>query len=243
MPIATQSQFYAFIFIPDCLKPFFAFIANAASEHKLIRGRSRALLLQVCGIGAGAFFVFFAINIFNSCAELMLGAYLMETAHNDLKNVGAVQAVAGGTRSLGSIVAATLNLFLYPCNTSKGVPDSRTLLAYCGIIAVANFALAFLLPDATSELLLPAPPAPTKHKVIEYEEEELDSTSEGVEQENRLATCLIEPYDLDSNHSNQVFHEQNKEKEEEDKEEDSKCTQVHNKNHNILIIENKDIDI
>jgi hypothetical protein len=45
----------------------------------------------------------------------------------------------------------------YPCDSTKNLPNSRTLLAYCGIIAAVNFAFSFLLPDATSEFLLPLP--------------------------------------------------------------------------------------
>ena len=95
-------------------------------------------VLQVCGLCmgvlyvlacrvstvSGAFGLFFAINIFSSCAEMMLGALLMELAHHGkrsaedgqgngggggggsmMQDAGAIQALAGGTRSLGSVSA------------------------------------------------------------------------------------------------------------------------------------------
>jgi len=121
-------------------------------------------MLQVCGVSAcllyiatlavttvpGAFFIFFAISVFNSCAELMLGSYLMETAHKDMGNAGAVQAIAGGTRALGAISAALVTLAMYPCDSSAA-PDSRKVLACTGLIAASNFAFAFFLPNTPGD--------------------------------------------------------------------------------------------
>lgn len=164
MPLSTQSQFFAFIFIPNCFKPIYALLASSLSLKKTFQGRSRAILLQVCGFVSGllylatlavetvpgAFFIFFAINIFNACAELMLGSYLMEIAHRDMGNAGAVQALAGGSRSLGSISAALATMAIYPCDSSLA-PDSRKVIAYTGIVAASNFVLAFLLPDTPQD--------------------------------------------------------------------------------------------
>ena len=147
MPLATQAQFYAFVFVPNCFKPLYASLANVVAKwisgssseaRSWLRGRSRSLVLQVCGLCmgvlyvlacrvstvSGAFGLFFAINIFSSCAEMMLGALLMELAHHGkrsaedgqgngggggdgsmMQDAGAIQALAGGTRSLGSVSA------------------------------------------------------------------------------------------------------------------------------------------
>ena len=93
MPVATQSQFFAFVFIPYWMKPLYAILSETISGHSLplFRRRSRALLLHLCGAVStvlfacilfvttvpGAFAVFFGINLACACAELMLGAYLM----------------------------------------------------------------------------------------------------------------------------------------------------------------------
>lgn len=109
MPVATQSQFYACIFIPYCFKPLYAFLIDALGKHPLLEGRTRACLLQLSGVVScllfvstlavdsvqGAFAVFFVINVFDACAELMLSSYLMDLAHLDLENAGVVQAFSG----------------------------------------------------------------------------------------------------------------------------------------------------
>ena len=108
MSVSTQPQFYAFIFMPYCFKPVYAVAANALGKHRRIDKRSRACLLQICGMLSGllylsvalvrtipgAFAVFFCINLAGACSELMLGSYLMELAHQDLRNAGAVQSPA-----------------------------------------------------------------------------------------------------------------------------------------------------
>jgi hypothetical protein len=91
MALSTQAQFFAFIFIPFYFKPLYALLANFIGARGLFSGRSRAIVLQACGLlaalgylviplvdtVAGAFVVFFFISGFNACAELMLGSYLM----------------------------------------------------------------------------------------------------------------------------------------------------------------------
>ena len=169
MPLYTQSQFYAFIFIPYCLKPLYSLFANSLESHERFRTRSRKVLLQICGTCGGILFlftlcvrsisgvftVFFFINVFDSCAELMLGSYLMETAHRDMRNAGAVQALAGSVRAAGSISAALVTLALYPCDSAQA-PDCRKILAVTGLLATPNFVLSSLLPDSgTSEALAP----------------------------------------------------------------------------------------
>ena len=50
MSVSTQPQFYAFIFMPYCFKPVYAVAANAFGKHRRIDKRSRACLLQICGV-------------------------------------------------------------------------------------------------------------------------------------------------------------------------------------------------
>eukprot|EP00614_Pseudopedinella_elastica_P000009 CAMPEP_0172595990 /NCGR_PEP_ID=MMETSP1068-20121228/15683_1 /TAXON_ID=35684 /ORGANISM="Pseudopedinella elastica, Strain CCMP716" /LENGTH=558 /DNA_ID=CAMNT_0013394805 /DNA_START=494 /DNA_END=2170 /DNA_ORIENTATION=+ len=172
MPIATQSQFYACIFMPYWLKPLYAFVANAVgSNNGLFQRRSRAIVLHVCGLMSallyvatlgvktipGAFGIFFCINIFDSCSELMLGSYLMGIAHQNIKDAGALQALAGGMRALGAFSASLIALAMYPCDPSRGVPDSRLVLACSGSIASLTCFLALLLPDTEHEPLITSP--------------------------------------------------------------------------------------
>ena len=207
MPLATQAQFYAFTFVPNCFKPLYAFLANAIAKsglsrrHPCFQGRSRSLLLQMCSacmgvlylfafnvqsIG-GAFGLFFAINIFYSCAELMLGAYLMEILHHGntpaldrssniasstsaaaaaaeeggasfMYDAGAVNAIAGGARSLGAIGASIVAVFMYPCDSPNSAPSPATVLSLTGLIAASVAVVGFFLPLVLddSEKVLPA---------------------------------------------------------------------------------------
>uniref|UniRef100_A0A7S2S1G1 Uncharacterized protein n=1 Tax=Rhizochromulina marina TaxID=1034831 RepID=A0A7S2S1G1_9STRA len=183
MPLAAQSQFYAFTFIPWCLKPAYATAANWVASWEgdgwiaaYGRRRSRALLLHVCGLcsgglyaatygvetSAGAFGVFFCINIFTACAELMLGSYLMQAAHVHMDDAGAVQGLAGAARMTGSVAAALVSLGMYPCDNNQA-PNSRVVIACTGCFALLNFVVAWWLPDIPGESLLgglePSPPA------------------------------------------------------------------------------------
>ena len=54
MSVSTQSQFYAFIFMPYCFKPVYAVAANALGKHRRIDKRSRACLLLICRIFLGS---------------------------------------------------------------------------------------------------------------------------------------------------------------------------------------------
>ena len=206
MPLATQAQFYAFTYVPNCFKPLYAFLANAIAKsglsrrHPCFQGRSRSLLLQMCSacmgvlylfafnvqsIG-GAFGLFFAINIFYSCAELMLGAYLMEILHhgntpalnrslNSMSSIsataaeeeggasfmcdaGAVNAIAGGARSLGALSASIVAVFMYPCDSPNSAPRPATVLSLTGLIAALVAVVGLFLPRVLddSENVLPA---------------------------------------------------------------------------------------
>jgi hypothetical protein len=98
MPLSTQAQFYAFVFIPFYFKPLYALLANYIGAQGRFSGRSRAIVLQACGLLAavgfltiplidtiaGAFAVYFFISGFNACAELMLGSYLMVSSTSDI---------------------------------------------------------------------------------------------------------------------------------------------------------------
>ena len=66
MPLATQAQFYAFVFVPNCFKPLYASLANVVAKwisgssseaRSWLRGRSRSLVLQVCGLCMGVLYV------------------------------------------------------------------------------------------------------------------------------------------------------------------------------------------
>ena len=191
MPLATQAQFYAFTFVPNCFKPLYAFLANAIAKsglsrrHPCFQGRSRSLLLQMCSacmgvlylfafnvqsIG-GAFEAFFAINIFSPARNyawrylgnpasweypsprpivehrvFYFAAAAAEEGASFMYDAGAVNAIAGGARSLGAIGASIVAVFMYPCDSPNSAPSPATVLSLTGLIAALVAVVGFFLP-------------------------------------------------------------------------------------------------
>ena len=100
MPLATQAQFYAFTFVPNCFKPLYAFRECNRKErfvrrHPVSRGAADHFSCR-CAVPAWECYTYCVpcralvarsgfsppLLFFYSCAELMLGAYLMEILHH-----------------------------------------------------------------------------------------------------------------------------------------------------------------
>jgi hypothetical protein len=160
MSLATQSQFFAVSFVPFCLKPMYAIWLSSINCANL-QSRRKCIILQTCGAMSSllfaatwfissipaAFFIFFFINICDACSELVLDSYLLELAHDDIMNAGAVQAIAGGARALGSVSASLACLAIYPCDSTLA-PNSRSVLACTSLIPAFNLIFASFLPPS-----------------------------------------------------------------------------------------------
>eukprot|EP01060_Flectonema_neradi_P030981 TRINITY_DN459_c5_g1_i1.p1 TRINITY_DN459_c5_g1~~TRINITY_DN459_c5_g1_i1.p1 ORF type:complete len:602 (+),score=112.68 TRINITY_DN459_c5_g1_i1:91-1896(+) len=97
-----------------------------------------------------AFILGFLNNVFLTFYELMAGVMLVEHAQLNMKNAGALQAAANGTRQLGSLAAAIMTLIMYPCH--KSGPDT-------GLVSVKGFLFmtaAFSLFSVFATYFLPA---------------------------------------------------------------------------------------
>ena len=172
MPLDKQNNYYACIFIPHGFKPIYAII----SEKLPIFGSHRRIWLCISALGTAAmfaiqsFFVFstagafassFALQVCYSFSELLLGACLMDYAHKDLRNAGAVQAAATAARFSGSATATLLGFLLYPCEKENGSDpiffDSRTLIALTALCPLLLAIISPLLPEKSKSSSIISP--------------------------------------------------------------------------------------
>eukprot|EP00755_Sulcionema_specki_P014644 Sspe_Gene.57264::Locus_31437_Transcript_1_1_Confidence_1.000_Length_2159::g.57264::m.57264 len=169
MPQDTMSSYYAFIFIPWCLKPLYAFISDQFS----FRGMHRRPWLVVNSIGAAvvmvlmatkvrsvtaAFATGFILNIFTTFTELMASAALIDVAHRDMRNAGAIQGVATTARFAGTLAATLAGLGLYPCGENKQVWSPERVLLVTAATTAATALLCPFIPEGNPS---PQPSAPS----------------------------------------------------------------------------------
>lgn len=158
---ATQSTFYASVFVPWSLKPLYGWLSEAVP----IAGRRRqpyvvaASLLSAATYAvaalavrnvAGAFAVTLARTTANACAELMLGLLLVDCAARNMANAGAVQAAATAVRALSSVAAFLVGLPMYPCRGggSGGAGLSpRRVIGINAVFPLVAAVVALALPD------------------------------------------------------------------------------------------------
>jgi hypothetical protein len=159
MPLDKQNDYYAFVFVPNAFKPLYAII----SEEFPLRGSHRRSWLCISSLGTavmflvqslfvdstlGAFASSFALQLFYSFSELLLGSCLMDVAHKDMRNAGAVQAMATTARFAGSISAALTNFALYPEGESSGSRiNPRTVIALTALSPLLVAVVSSALPD------------------------------------------------------------------------------------------------
>ncbi|KAJ9447319.1 Folate-biopterin transporter [Diplonema papillatum] len=163
MDQSTMNNYYAVIMIPVSLKPLYAFV----TQHVPIAGMHRRPWVFLTAIITGlsyvvnglwvrsvplAFLVSFICSIGQAFNELMCSAVLMDAAHKDMKNAGALQAVANATRYAGSLVASMLQLLIYPCSdTSDNKWSANRVLIVTGIFAALAAFAAPLIPEPSND--------------------------------------------------------------------------------------------
>lgn len=159
MPLDKQNDYYAFSSIPFTFKPLYAII----SDQFPLRGSHRRSWLCVSALGTavmylvqsllvtstlGAFASSFLLQLFYAFSELLLGSCLMDVAHKDMRNAGAVQAMATGARFAGSIAAALANFGLYPPGDNSGVrTNARTVIALTALSPLLVALISPVLPE------------------------------------------------------------------------------------------------
>jgi hypothetical protein len=156
MPLATQSDFYAFVFLPTMMKPVFGFL----SDRFPICGSHRRSYIIICSLGSSAMYMITALWVdsvplafcttflragFTSFAELMLGALLIEVVHKDPVNAGSIQSLAITVRSLGSMSAMVCGLAFYTCESTTTPAAAKRIIATAGLFPLLNVMFACFL--------------------------------------------------------------------------------------------------
>eukprot|EP01059_Diplonema_ambulator_P023360 TRINITY_DN3880_c0_g1_i1.p1 TRINITY_DN3880_c0_g1~~TRINITY_DN3880_c0_g1_i1.p1 ORF type:complete len:533 (+),score=175.95 TRINITY_DN3880_c0_g1_i1:80-1678(+) len=154
----TVNNYYAFTFIPWSLKPIYAYImdylplsgfrrkpwvpitACVAGGIYLING----YLVRSTRLAFGTVFIQQVAWAFN---ELLCGAVLMDYAHLDMTNAGNLQSVATAARAFGSLVAALLQLAVYPCHDSTKELSFQTVLLITGLVCIGCGMLFPFIPE------------------------------------------------------------------------------------------------
>jgi hypothetical protein len=149
MPLSTQSDFYAFVFLPTMLKPVFGYL----SDRYPICGSHRRSYIIICSFGSSAMYFITALLVesvplafavtflraaFTSFAELMLGALLVEVVHKDPANAGSIQSLAITVRSLGSMSALVCGLAFYTCESTATPAAAKGIIATAGLFPLLN---------------------------------------------------------------------------------------------------------
>eukprot|EP01062_Namystynia_karyoxenos_P059528 TRINITY_DN50983_c0_g1_i1.p1 TRINITY_DN50983_c0_g1~~TRINITY_DN50983_c0_g1_i1.p1 ORF type:complete len:624 (+),score=189.69 TRINITY_DN50983_c0_g1_i1:59-1930(+) len=179
MTAAQRQNYYYFIFVPQSFKPLYALAADRLRLPVCRRGQRQAWLAATalgsaaCYIAEAylvrsvllAFVVGFLHGVCLAWTEFMLSACLIDAAHRDMKNAGALQGAAGAARWAGSLSASLSTLLLYPCshNGEEAWSTQQVYSLWAGCAFVTAL-FAFLLPsppdpDPEEAALLPQSPA------------------------------------------------------------------------------------
>ena len=128
MTQSQQSLYYAAIFLPVVIKPAYALLSDGLPifgyrrrPYFVLSSLGMAAAYLVTGTlvrtAGGALLVGLLRVLCSSCAELMLGATLVELAGADgIKNAGTLQSRAVAGRYAGSFVAALAGMLIYSCH-------------------------------------------------------------------------------------------------------------------------------
>lgn len=163
MPPATQSTFYATVFLPWSLKPLYAFVSQ---RLPLARGRRRVPYIVLCCLASAASYVLvatvahsqaqaFAFTLArtaaNACSQMMVNLLLVDCAARHMANAGAIQSLATAIDALSACTALLLGLPMYPCGSHYGRGTSlspRQIIGINAIFPLLAALLALWIPDA-----------------------------------------------------------------------------------------------
>lgn len=159
MSQATQSMFYAAVFVPYSFKPIYGWLSEALKPY-FARPRlflyvaatlCEACLYVVCGMTtrtvSGAFGTVLSREIFAACAEMMLSACLADAAAREGGSAARAQSEATAARWGGTIAAYGLKLWTYRCGSSSRAPNSRLVLSSNAAILLPAALVAFVFGE------------------------------------------------------------------------------------------------
>lgn len=148
MSQATQSMFYAAIFVPYSFKAAYGWLSEVVGGRTKVFATATAIeacLYVVCGLGVrsttSAFGAVLLRETCSACGEMMLSAALAERVDSTGLSASRAQAEATGARWAGTASAYGLELALYRCGSTT--PSSRLVLAStaCILLPAAVFSL------------------------------------------------------------------------------------------------------
>ena len=126
MDQSTLSNYYGVIMIPWSMKPFYAMLLERVpilGYHRrpwlvvgsLITAGSFLLNAYVVRSAGAAFASGFLQMVGLALVEIICGGAVMDAAHRNMKNAGAIQSRTTTARALGSFAASAIHLYIYPC--------------------------------------------------------------------------------------------------------------------------------
>jgi len=153
MSLTVITEYYAITYLPWMWKPLFAWI----SDNLPIGGLHRKPYILISAAGsatsyvitavlvrsvAGIFAATFCRAICNAFLQLMVGAFLVDVARDDVRNSAALQSLVNAAKWLGTFVASCMALVVYAHGSAEEIIGARTAV---GLTALGPALIAGLV--------------------------------------------------------------------------------------------------